>query len=122
MKTHKELDVWQVSVGLAKEVYHVTRGFPKDEQFGLVTQMRRSAVSIPSDIAEGAARQGTKESIQCLYVAVGSASELDTQLEVAKAIGVCRAEQLERVQEAVVRVTMILRGLIRSLKPGSTRA
>jgi four helix bundle protein len=66
MKTHKELDVWQVSVELAKEVYQVTRGFPKDEQFGLVAQMRRSAVSISSNIAEGAARQGTKEFIQYL--------------------------------------------------------
>ena len=121
MKTHKELDVWQVSVELAKEVYQVTRGFPKDEQFGLVAQMRRSAVSIPSNIAEGAARQGTKEFIQFLYVAVGSASELDTQLEIARAIGACQPSQLEQTQKAVVRVTMMLRGLIRSLKPSKPR-
>jgi four helix bundle protein len=121
MKTHKELDVWQVSVELAKEVYQVTRGFPKDEQFGLVAQMRRSAVSIPSNIAEGAARQGTKEFIQFLYVAVGSASELDTQLEIARAIGAFQPAQREQTQKGVVRVTMMLRGLIRSLKPSKPR-
>ena len=121
MKTHKELDVWKVSVDLAKEVYQVTRGFPRDEQFGLVSQMRRSAVSIASNIAEGAARQGTKEFIQFLYVAVSSASELDTQLEIAQAIGACPPEQLQPVQGTVVRVTMMLRGLIRSLKPSGSR-
>jgi four helix bundle protein len=83
--------------------------------------MRRSAVSIPSNIAEGAARQGTKEFIQFLYVAVGSASELDTQLEIARAIGACQPGQIEQTQKAVVRVTMLLRGLIRSLKPSKLR-
>jgi four helix bundle protein len=120
MKTHKELDVWRRSIDLAKEVYQITRRFPRDEQFGLVTQMRRSTVSIASNIAEGAARRGTKEFIQFLYVAVGSASELDTQLEIAKAIGATPPEELQPVQDSVVRVTMMLRGLIRSLKSSSS--
>ena len=120
MKTHRELDVWRRSIDLAKEVYQVTRGFPRDEQFGLVTQMRRSTVPIASNIAEGAARRGTKEFIQFLYVVAGSASELDTQLEIAKAIGASCSEELQSVQDSVVRVTMMLRGLIRSLKASST--
>ena len=97
-------------------VYVVTRGFPKEEQFGLTAQMRRGAVSIASNIAEGASRQGTKEFVHFLYVAVGSASELDTQIEIAKVTDMCEPGQLEQIQEAVTRVTMMLRGLIRSLK------
>ena len=88
MKTHKSLDVWQVAVNLAQNIYGVTRRFPKEELFGLTTQMRRCAISIPSNIAEGSARQGDKEFIQFLYVAAGSASELDTQLEIARRVGV----------------------------------
>lgn len=88
MSTHKDLDVWRDSVALTKAIYLVTESFPKEEMYGLVSQMRRSAVSIPSNIAEGAARQGGKEFIQFLYMALGSASELDTQLEISKSIGI----------------------------------
>jgi four helix bundle protein len=98
MKTHKSLDVWQVAVKLAEDVYGVTRRFPKDELFGLTTQMRRCAISIPSNIAEGSARQGGKEFVQFLHVAAGSASELDTQLEIAKRVAVGDPQDLERLQ------------------------
>ena len=81
--------------------------------------MRRSAVSIASNIAEGAARQGTKEFVQFLYVAVGSANELDTQLEISKAAKLADATRLNAVQDRLTRVTMLLRGLIRSLKAKS---
>jgi len=81
MKSHKDLDVWRAAVRLAKETYQITNSFPKEEQFGLGLQLRRSTVSIASNIAEGAARQTRKELIQHLYIAAGSASELDTQLE-----------------------------------------
>ena len=121
MKTHKSLDVWQVAVKLAEDVYGVTRRFPKDELFGLTTQMRRCAISIPSNIAEGAARQGDKEFIQFLYVAAGSASELDTQLEIAKRVAIGDPQDLERLQSEVERISMMLQGLIRSVKTGSTR-
>ncbi|MGH9202564.1 MAG: four helix bundle protein, partial [Vicinamibacterales bacterium] len=76
MRSHKDLDAWRVAVDLAQQIYEVTRAFPKEEQFGLSAQMRRAAVSIPSNIAEGAARQGSKEFAQFLFFALGSASEL----------------------------------------------
>ncbi len=81
--------------------------------------MRRSAVSIASNIAEGAARQGKKEFVQFLYIAVGSANELDTQLEISKVAKLVEAERLNAAQDRLTRVTMMLRGLIRSLKAKS---
>ena len=79
MRNHKDLNVWKSSIQLAKQVYHVTDEFPKEETYGLVSQMRRAAVSVASNIAEGAARRGTREFIRFLHMAAGSASELDTQ-------------------------------------------
>ncbi len=116
MKSHKELGVWRAAIDLARDVYDLTKTYPKEEQYGLISQMRRSAVSIASNIAEGAARQGTKEFIQFLYVAVGSANELDTQIEISKAVKIVADERLNAVQDRLTRVTMMLRGLIRSLK------
>jgi four helix bundle protein len=122
MKTHKSLDVWQVAVKLAEDVYSVTRSFPKEEVFGLTAQMRRCAISISSNIAEGAARQSSKEFIQFLAVAAGSASELDTQLEIAKRISIGDVHALERMQSDVERVSMMLQGLIRAVKATKPRA
>src|SRR5579862_874916 len=79
-KHYKELLVWQKGMSLAKGVYGLTAGFPSDERFGLVSQMRRAAVSVPSNIAEGQARQGTREFLQFLSHASGSLAELETQL------------------------------------------
>lgn len=83
-KTHKNLDVWNGAMDLAVEVYSITGRFPKEEMFGLASQSRRAAVSIPSNIAEGAARNSRKEYIQFLYVALGSVAELETQLLLAR--------------------------------------
>jgi four helix bundle protein len=77
---HKELDVWKVSIEFVSEVYNITTSYPKDELFGITSQIRRAAVSIPSNIAEGAARNHDKEFIQFLYIALGSLAELETQL------------------------------------------
>jgi four helix bundle protein len=77
-KTDKDLDVWNRATDLAAEVYSITGQFPKEELFGLVSQTRRAAVSVPSNIAEGAARSSRKEYIQFLYVALGSIAELET--------------------------------------------
>jgi four helix bundle protein len=79
VKTHRDLDVWRTAIDLAKDVYEVTQRYPKEEVFGLVAQMRRCAVSIPSNIAEGAARNSRKEFLQFLHIALGSAAELDTR-------------------------------------------
>ena len=115
MKSHKDLDVWRAAIDMARDIYELTKSYPKEEQFGIISQMRRSAVSIASNIAEGAARHATKEFVQFLYIAVGSATELDTQLEISKAVKMAEPERLDAVQAQVTRITMMLRGLIRSL-------
>jgi four helix bundle protein len=86
MKNHKDLTVWKEAIDLSGLCYKITGQLPKEKQFGLSLQMRRSAVSIASNIAEGAARASDKEFIQFLYISPGSASELDTQIEIAKNI------------------------------------
>lgn len=98
MRSHKDLDVWRAAIDLARDTYELTKTYPKDEQYGMVGQMRRSAISIASNVAEGAARQGKKEFIQFLYVAVGSASELDTQIEISKVAKLVDAKRLDAVQ------------------------
>lgn len=80
VKTHKDLDVWNKAIELAEKLYYLTAKFPKEEQYGFVSQIRRSAVSIPGNIAEGAARNSNKEFIKFFYVAMGSLSEIETQM------------------------------------------
>ena len=116
MNNHKDLEVRKQSLGLAKWVYELTGAFPKDEQFGLTSQMRRAAVSIPSSIAEGAARQGRRQFAPFLPIALGSASELDTQAEIARRIGFGSPEALMALQHATEQFQRLLYGLIRSLK------
>lgn len=84
MKTHKDLQVWQRSLDLVEKIYKITREFPKEELFGLTSQIRRSVISIPSNIAEGSARNSKKEFLQFLYIALGSLSELETQCLIAQ--------------------------------------
>jgi four helix bundle protein len=86
-RQHRELSVWVEAMDLVQEIYRLSSALPGDERFGLMTQMRRAAVSIPSNIAEGAARGSTKELVQFLSIALGSASELDTQLELLHRLG-----------------------------------
>lgn len=81
---HTELNVWKKSLDLTEHIYRITKEFPKIEQYTLVSQMRRAALSVPSNIAEGAARRTTKDYIRFLYIALGSISELDTQCIVSK--------------------------------------
>jgi len=116
MRSHKDLEVWQLAVELAVAMFAATRNFPKDEQFGLTLQMRRSAVSIASNIAEGAARYGKKEFLQFLYVALGSASELETQLEIAGRVGLGTESELKQLDSRSTTVSKMLQGLIRSVR------
>ena len=76
---HKDLEVWKKSMDLVESIYDFTSSFPSEERYGLISQMRRAAVSIPSNIAEGSARKGDKELVQFLMIALGSLSELETQ-------------------------------------------
>jgi four helix bundle protein len=89
-RSYKDLVVWQKGIALAKVVYRITRGFPTEEKFGLVAQMRRAAVSIPSNIAEGQARHTTGEFVQFISHAEGSLAELDTQLILSLELQFCR--------------------------------
>ena len=84
MKTHKDLDVWKKSIDFVTKVYNITEKFPNNEKFGIISQIRRAAVSIPSNIAEGSARNSKKELIQFLYISLGSAAELEIQLIISE--------------------------------------
>ncbi|MDP2240471.1 MAG: four helix bundle protein [Burkholderiales bacterium] len=101
---------------MARDTYELTKAYPKDEQYGIVSQMKRSAVSIASNIAEGAARQGNKEFLQFLYIALGSASELDTQIEISRKIGLGDSRKLDELQNHLETISKMLQGLIRSIK------
>lgn len=103
-----------MAMGLVEEVYKGTRSFPKEELFGLTSQIRRAAVSIPSNIAEGASRAGSKEFLQFLHIARGSASELETQLLLAEKLGYLSAS--EDQMASLTSVKRLINGLIRSLK------
>jgi len=85
--THKDLDVWKIGIELIKQVYEITNLFPNEETYGLISQMRRSAISIPSNISEGAARNSKKEFIQFLYISLGSLAELETQMVISTELG-----------------------------------
>ena len=94
IRDYKDLHVWQKGMELAKQVYLLTNRFPSEEKFGLISQMRRAAVSVPSNIAEGQARNTTGEFIQSLSHAEGSAAELDTQLRLSIDLGYCEMADL----------------------------
>jgi len=93
IRRFKDLKVWQKGIELVKEIYEITKDFPKDEQYGLSTQMRRAAVSIPSNIAEGFKRMHAKEHKQFLNIALGSCAELETQVIIAKELNYIRSDK-----------------------------
>ena len=111
MKDHKDLDVWKQSMVLAEQVYTLTKEFPSDEKYGLISQMKRAVVSIPSNIAEGAARKGNKEYIQFLYIAMGSLSELETQILLSQRLQFVNSVDNYLVQ--IEKIMLMLFGLIR---------
>jgi four helix bundle protein len=114
MKTHKDLNVWSESMDLAEEIYDVTKNFPADERFTLVTQMRKSIVSVPSNIAEGTSRGSTNEFIRFLYISLGSLSELETQIFLSKRVGYISEE--EGLVRKVEKIRKLILGLIKVLK------
>ena len=113
MTSHKDLIVWQKSMEHVSAIYVVTRDFPKDETFGIVSQMRRAAVSIPSNIAEGYGRLYDKETIKFLSNAIGSASELETQLLISKNLGYI---QPDKSQDLICQIEEIIRMLTALIK------
>lgn len=116
MKSHKDLDVWKRSIELSIEVYRISGSFPKEEIYGITSQMRRASVSIASNIAEGAARRTDKDFIHFLHMALGSASVLDTQIEIVIKVGYADCVTMKELQNKVGVVSKMLYGLIRSVE------
>ena len=112
MKQYIELDVWIKARELASLCYEVTKSFPKEEMFGQTTQMRRSAVSIPSNIAEGCGRNTSKDTLQFLFIARGSAYELETQFYIAFDLNYISKEQLNTALYKITECKKILNGFI----------
>lgn len=121
-KPHRKLEVWKKAMDLVTEVYRLTESFPPDERFGLVKQMRRCAVSIPSNLAEGAARKGDAEFIQYLHMAMGSASELDTQLEISRRLSFASDLDTSHLDRLLSEVDKMLVGLRNHLVSKTTAA
>jgi four helix bundle protein len=115
MNNYKELKIWQRSVDLAVRIYKETQKFPKEEQYGLTSQIRRSAVSIPSNIAEGAGRNSRKEFNNFLGVSHGSSCELETQLIIAQRVELLDEVILESLQQQISEIQKMTRGLKDSL-------
>ena len=110
---HKELDVWKKSMDLVESIYKISNTFPDDEKFGLTSQIRRAAISIPSNIAEGAGRKGDKEFIQFLHIALGSLTELDTQYIIAVRLQyIVKNEELELLINDVKRLIIGFRNYL----------
>ncbi len=122
IKSYKELNVWTKAMEIVNKIYDVTVKLPSEEKFNLVSQIRRSAVSIPSNIAEGFMRYHKKEYIQFLYMALGSAAELETQLLICHQRKYIAIEDFEFIQEAVDHECRMLNKLISSLKSSESRS
>ena len=120
MRNHKDLIVWQKSMALVRHLYEVTRAFPQEELFGLTSQMRRAAVSIPSNIAEGYGRIYDKERINFLSIALGSASELETQLIISNDLGFMNEADSAGLSSLNNEVILMLSSLIKGLRCGKS--
>ena len=114
MRSHRDLDVWKKSVTLVSEIYTVTRTFPPEEMYGLANQMRRAAVSVPSNIAEGAARDSQKEFLRFLSIAIGSLAEMETQVLIAKNLKFLDTEN--HLCNEIEQIRRMLHGLINGVK------
>ncbi|MEZ4113924.1 MAG: four helix bundle protein [Candidatus Paceibacterota bacterium] len=115
MKTFKDLMVWQKSMDLVRLVYTATKSFPIEEKFSLTSQIQRSAISIPSNIAEGKLRRTNKNFIQFLYISLGSCAELETQIIIAKDVGYIKTTDFEKIQIDINEIMKMITGLIKKL-------
>ena len=116
LKNYKELKVWQRSYQLCLEIYKITKKFPEEEKYGLTSQLRRAAVSVPSNISEGYGRKTTPEYIQFLYIAYGSICEIETQILLSGDLGYISSARLEMLNEGIGEVERMLKALIKSLE------
>jgi four helix bundle protein len=116
MAKYKDLVVWQKSIDLVENMYKATQGFPKEEMYGLVSQMRRSSISIPSNIAEGSGRASRKEYLHFLSIAFASCCEIETQSIIAKKLNYISAETASHIQEDISGIGRMLNALQKSLR------
>lgn len=116
MKTHRDLKVWNDSISFVTKIYQITNNFPKEELFGITSQIRRAAVSIPSNIAKGAARTSKKEFNNFLSIALGSASELETQLIISKNLNYLDIESFNNTTDDLTQIQRMIGGLMKSIK------
>lgn len=115
IKSFKQLKIWQKGIEIVKDIYELTRSFPKDEQYGLTSQMKRSAISIPTNIAEGFKRYHAKEYRQFLHVALGSAAELETELIIARELGFVPEDRLKSLFEKLDHLARMISSLLKKL-------
>ena len=116
IKTYKDLIVWQRSIQLVTTVYSLTKTFPSDERFGLVSQLNRAVISIPSNIAEGWGRELSKNYLQFLRISRGSLMEVETMILISKKLGYINEENFKELNKEIEEVGKILQGLIKSVQ------
>jgi four helix bundle protein len=116
LRDHRDLRMWNLSMSLTQSIYETTRTFPADERFGLTAQMRRAAVSIPANIAEGFGRETTGAYIQFVRISQGSAKELETLIDIAKRVGFLNEDRAAGLAATVTEVSKMTRALIRALE------
>jgi len=114
-RPHKKLIAWQKAIELVKEIYKITETFPRKEEFGLTAQMRRAAISVPSNIAEGLTRKTNKDKLHFLNIAQASLSEIDTQLEISMNLTYIEETTFGEVEKRLIEVQMLVSGLSRSM-------
>ncbi|MCK9422108.1 MAG: four helix bundle protein [Bacteroidales bacterium] len=115
MKTHKDLDVWKDSIEVVVIIYKVTTGFPKEERYGLTSQIRRAAVSVPANISEGAARNYSREFIRFLRISQASLSEVETLMHISLRLSYLDENMFKSIQGRIFKVNAQLSGLIKSI-------
>jgi len=117
IESYRDLDAWQLAMEIVIEIYRVTRAFPAEEKFGLIAQIRRAAVAIPSNVAEGRGRLGAAEFRRFVSIARGSVAEVETQLAVAVALSYIDANTVTSLSSKLDRLSKMLFSLYRSLSP-----
>ena len=115
IRSYRELKVWQRSMDLTVRTYEFTGQFPSEEKYGLISQMRRAAASVPANIAEGQARRSTKEFLQMLGIARGSLAELETFVTLSERLGLIRSETSDSLLEDCAEINRMMNGLMRTL-------
>jgi four helix bundle protein len=116
LKNYKELNVWQKAYELCLKIYQITAKFPNEERYGLTSQIRRSVVSIPSNIAEGYGRKTTLDYIRMLYISYGSVCELETQILLSGDLGFIDKGELDTAKKDIAEIERMLKALIKSLE------